>query len=96
MVIVVVVNSVGDTDGGCAAVVSGDVAGLWDARGGGAGWWGLLLVCTAVSQVQGGLVDVPTSLSGRSGSSSDAVCITALTVAVEVVCEAVSTVVGAV
>jgi hypothetical protein len=91
---VAVVDVVDNVDGGCAGVVSGDVAGLWDARGGGAGRCGLLLACTAVSQVQGGSVDVPASLSGRGGSSSDAVCITALTVVVEVVWEAVWAVAG--
>ena len=50
-VVVVVVDDVVDVDGGCAGVVSGDVAGLWGARGGGAGRCGPLLACTAVSQV---------------------------------------------
>jgi hypothetical protein len=95
-VVVVVVDNIVNVDGGCAGVVSGDVAGLWDARGGGAGRCGLLLACTAVLQVQGGSVDVPASLSGRGGSSLDAVCMTALTMAVEVICEAVWAVAGVV
>jgi hypothetical protein len=91
---VAIVDNVGIVDGGCAAIVSSDVAGLWDARGGEVGHWGPLGTCTVVSQVQGGLVGIPMSLSGCSGSSSDAVCMTALTVVVEVVREAVWAVAG--
>jgi hypothetical protein len=91
-VFVVVVDVVGNVDGGCAAIVSGNVAAFTETGGlvtGAVGAGGSPQACEAVSQVLGSSVDVPVSLSGRGGSLSDAVCITALTVAVEVVWEAV-------
>ena len=49
--VVVVINNVDSVDGGCAGIVTGDMAGLWDVVDGEAGHWGLLLACTVVSQV---------------------------------------------
>ena len=51
-VVVAVVNSIDNVDGGCAGIITGDMAGLWDVVSGGAGCWGPLLACTVVSQVQ--------------------------------------------
>jgi hypothetical protein len=78
-VVVVVVDVVGivdGADGGCASVISGDVAGDGEGRGVGMvqlgfGWYGL-----------GGSVDVPTFLSERSGSSLSTVCVMASAVVV--------------
>jgi hypothetical protein len=92
--VVVVVNDICIVDGGCADVVRSGMARLWDARGGGVGRCGPLLTCSVVLQVQGGSVDIPMSFSGRGGPSLDAVCITALTVVVAVVWEAICAVAG--
>jgi hypothetical protein len=85
-VVVAVGNGVGNRDMAvteCVGVIGHDVAGVGDGGGmktvrQGVVWDGLR-----------GSVNVPASLSGRSGSSWDAVCVTALTVEVDVVCVAV-------
>ena len=71
---VVVNDVVGVVDGGCAGVVSDDVADSGGDEGLVAGWG-------TVS------VDVPTSLSGRGGSSQVAAWVTASAVEVDVVWE---------
>jgi hypothetical protein len=83
---VAVVNDADSCDmavSGCAGVVCCDVAAS-------SAGWGMGTVQQGV--VWNGLrgsVDIPASLSGRGGSSWDAVCITALTVEVDVICMAV-------
>ena len=59
--VVVVDNDIGVVDGGCAAVVSGDVA----HRGGDGGLWAVSsrgAICTKVSAVEVGVVWVPASI----------------------------------
>jgi hypothetical protein len=78
-------DSVGVVDGsddvadGVAA--RGNVAGLLGSLGG-EGFrrvdWGLLSVCTAVSQVLQSLIDVPMSFSRHGGSLSCTVCMAVL------------------
>jgi hypothetical protein len=91
-VVVVVVDVVGVVDGGCAAVVSSNVAAFTGTGAVGAG--GSRQACDAMSQVLGSSVDVPASFN-RYSSTSVAVCIAASTVRVVVVWEAVSAVMGA-
>jgi hypothetical protein len=77
-VVVVVVDFVGNVDGGCAAVVSDAVADSGDG-------WGLETVGLGVLSVElEGSVDVPAFLSKRGSSSYVAVCASASTVAVGV------------
>ena len=80
-VVVAVVDNVGNVDGGCAGVVSNDVADIAGVDR----LVGVSLACMPVSQVLGSSVDVPASFSRRGGSSLGAVCITASTVVVGVV-----------
>jgi hypothetical protein len=64
--VVAIVNSVGNPDMavmGCVGVVGCDVAGAGDGRGMKTVWQGV------VWDRVGGLVDIPTSLSGHGGSS---------------------------
>jgi len=95
--VVVVVNIVGIVDGGCAAVVSGNMAaftGMGVLVTGAVGAGGSPQACEAVSQVLGSLVDIPALFSRCSGTSA-AVCIAVSKVGVVVVWEAVSAVMGA-
>ena len=80
--VVVVVDAVVAVDGADGAVARGGVAG----DGGGDRLVGVSLACMPVSQLLGGLVDIPTSFSRRGGSLLGTVCITALIVPVRVVC----------
>jgi hypothetical protein len=87
--VVVVGNGIGNRDVAvteCVGVVGRDVAGVGDGGG-------MKTVRQGVvwDRVRGS-VDVPASLSGRGGSSWDAVCVTASTVEVEVVWVAASVV----
>jgi hypothetical protein len=81
-ILIAIVNDIGIVDGSCAAVASGDVAGLVGSLGE-AGFsrvgWELSLVCTAVSQVLQSSIDVPMSFSRRGGSLSCVVCMAVLT-----------------
>ena len=88
--VVAVVGSVDSTDGGCATIVSDDVA-----HNGGDGGLGTVssrgAVCvTASMEVVEGWgtvpVDIPASLSGRGSSSQSAVWVTASAVEVGVIC----------
>ena len=88
-VVVAVVDNVGKVDGsvdvadgGCVAVVGGDVAVVMELGGlisGAVGARVSLQACEAALQVLGGSVDVPVSFSRRGRSSLGAVCITAST-----------------
>ena len=97
-VIVVVINIVDSIDGGCAGVVSNDMAaftGMGRLVTGAVGAGGSLQACEAVSQVLGSSVDVPMSLS-KCGSTSVAVCIAESMVEVVVIWEAISAVMVAI
>ena len=101
--VVAVVDSVDSTDGGCAAVVDGDVAdnGGDDGLVGVSSLGAVCITASAVTEVVVWVlestlvvegwgtvsVDVPASLSGRGGSSQGAVWVTASAVEVEVVWE---------